>query len=69
MSEEKKSAYKGNTPARREAVRKYLGKMAEIKIRLLPELKDQILEYTKSKNESMNHFIIRAVEAAMQNDL
>ena len=68
-AEEKRSAYKGNTDARRKATAKYLHETVEdIRIRVPKGEKAKIKAHAESQNESMNQFVIRAIAEAMQND-
>ena len=69
MAEEKKSTYKGQTDARRKASAKYLHETVEdIRIRVPKGQKDIIKQHAESMNESMNQFVIRAINTVMQQD-
>ena len=50
------------TEAEKKANKKYLEKLDVIYLRLTPEEKEQISSYAKSKGESVNSFVIRAVK-------
>ena len=69
MSEEKKSTYKGNTDARRKASRVYLAeKVEDIRIRVQKGQKPIIKAHAESMGESVNSFIVRAINEAMARD-
>lgn len=69
MSEEKKTTYKGQTDARRRASAKYLHESVEdIRIRVPKGQKDIIKAHAESMNESMNQFVIRAINEAMERE-
>ena len=54
----------------KKAIQKYLSKMDEIRIRMPKEsgLKDAIQQHAESKGESVNAFILRAIEETMKRD-
>lgn len=69
MSESKKSTYTGQTEARRKASAKYLKESVEdIRIRVPKGQKAIIKEHAESQGESMNAFVIRAIDETMQRD-
>mgnify|MGYP003312117817 CR=1 FL=1 len=55
---------------RKAANERYLAKMDEIRIRMPKEsgLKDAIQQHAESKEESVNAFILRAIEETMRRD-
>ena len=53
------------TEAEKKANKKYLEKLDVIYLRLTPEEKEHISSYAKSKGESVNSFVIRAVKEVM----
>ena len=65
---EKKSTYKGYTPAKAEANKRYIEKFARIEIRTTPEKRIIVQEHAASMNESVNAFINRAIDEAMERD-
>lgn len=70
MSDKKKSTYTGYTEARKKANEKYLKESVEdIRIRVPKGQKAVIREYAKKKEESMNAFIIRAINETMEREL
>ena len=69
MPEEKKSTYTGNTDARRRANNKYLHETVEdVRIRVPKGQKAVIKAHADGQGESMNQFVIRAIDETMQRD-
>ena len=69
MPEERKSTYTGQTDARRRASAKYLKESVEdIRIRVPKGDKAKVQEHATSMGESMNAFVVRAINEAMQRD-
>lgn len=69
MPEEKKSTYTGNTDARRRANAKYLSETVEdVRIRVPKGQKAIIKAHADNQGESMNQFVIRAINEAMERD-
>ncbi|MDE6908745.1 MAG: hypothetical protein K2P21_11430 [Lachnospiraceae bacterium] len=69
MSEEKKSTYRGQTDARRKASAKYLKESVEdVRIRVPKGQKAVIKNHAEQQGESMNAFVIRAIDETMQRD-
>lgn len=69
MPEEKKSTYTGNTDARRKASAKYLKESVEdVRIRVPKGQKAIIKAHADSQGESMNQFVIRAINETMERD-
>ncbi|MDO5362454.1 MAG: hypothetical protein Q4F03_07370 [Eubacteriales bacterium] len=69
MPEEKKSTYTGNTDARRKASAKYLKESVEdVRIRVPKGQKAIIKAHADSQGESMNQFVIRAINETMEHD-
>ena len=54
------------TEAQKKAIKNYLDKQDEIRIRLPKGEKEVIKKYAQDNGESMNSFIIRAIKAAME---
>ena len=66
---EKKSTYPGQTDARRKASAKYLKESVEdIRIRVPKGNKSKIQEHAANMDESMNSFVIRAIDETMERD-
>ena len=66
---ESKSAYKGNTDAHRRGNAKYLKEtVEEFKVRVPKGQKDIIKSYAEAHGESLNGFVVRAVNEAMERD-
>ena len=54
----------------KKSIQKYLAKLDEIKIRMPKEsgLKEAIQQHAESKGESVNAFILRAIEETIRRD-
>lgn len=64
---EKKSRY---TPAQKKAAEKYLSEKVEnIQLRVPVGQKALIKEHASIRGESLNRFLLRAIEETIQNDL
>lgn len=69
MQEDKKRTYTGQTDARRKASAKYLKEMVEdVRIRVPKGQKAVIKEHAEKQGESMNAFVIRAIDETMERD-
>ena len=69
MTEERKNTYKGQTDARRRATAKYLKETVEdIRIRVPKGQKAIIKAHADRQQESMNQFVIRAINETMERD-
>ena len=69
MSEKKKSTYTGQTDARRKASAKYLKEAVEdVRIRVPRGQKAVIKNHSDRMGESMNSFVIRAINETMERD-
>lgn len=69
MSEDKKSTYKGQTDARRRASAKYLKESVEdVRIRVPKGQKAIIKDHAEQQGESMNQFVVRAINETMERD-
>jgi len=69
MPEEKKSTYTGQTDARRKASAKYLKESVEdVRIRVPKGQKATIKSHAEKQGESMNAFVIRAIDETMERD-
>ena len=67
--EEKRSTYKGNTEAHRRGNAKYLRETVEdVRIRVPKGQKAIIQAHAAGRGESMNQFVIRAIEQTIQRD-
>lgn len=69
MSEEKKSNYRGFTPAQAEAHKRYMENFVEIKVRMTPERRETVKNHASSMNESTSAFINRAITETMERDI
>lgn len=69
MQEGKKSTYTGQTDARRKASAKYLKESVEdVRIRVPKGQKAVIKDHAEKQGESMNAFVIRAIDETMERD-
>lgn len=69
MPKEKKSTYTGQTDARRKATAKYLKESVEdVRIRVPKGQKAIIKSHAEQQGESMNQFVIRAINDTMERD-
>ena len=66
--EDKKSTYTGFTEARARANKKYMDKFVEIKVRVDSSRRDAIKAHADGQGESVNTFINRAIDGAMEHD-
>jgi len=65
---EKTSTYKGHTPARARAQKKYMENYVEIKVRMTPEKRAIVQAHAAEQGESATAFINRAIDEAMKRD-
>ena len=69
MSDEKKSTYTGYTEARKKANEKYLKESVEdIRIRVPKGDKAKVQEHAATMGESMNSFVVRAIDETKERD-
>lgn len=69
MSEKKKTIYVGQTDARRRATAKYLKESVEdVRIRVPKGHKEIIKAHADKQGESMNAFVIRAIDETIERD-
>ena len=69
MSDEKKSTYTGYTEDRKKANEKYLKESVEdIRIRVPKGDKAKVQEHAATMGESMNSFVVRAIDETMERD-
>ena len=69
MPEEKRSTYSGQTEARRRASAKYLKEAVEdVRIRVPKGQKAVIKAHAESQGESMNDFVVRVIDEAIEQD-
>ena len=69
MPEVKRSTYSGQTEARRRASAKYLKEAVEdVRIRVPKGQKAVIKAHAESQGESMNDFVVRAIDEAIEQD-
>lgn len=68
MSEDKKSKYRGFTPAQAEAHKRYMKDFVEIKVRMTANKRSIVQEHAASMGESATAFINRAIDETMERD-
>ena len=68
MEEKKKSTYNGFTEARKAANARYLAKLAEIRLRMQPETKEDITAAAAAAGESVNQYMIEATRQRMERE-
>ena len=54
--------------SQKKAIKKYLSKFVDVKIRVEPDYRDQIQLHAQSTGESMSAFIKRAIDETMVRD-
>ena len=65
---EKKSQYKGFTPAQAKAHKKYMEGFVELRARVSYAERDSIQAHATARGESVSGFIKRAISEAMERD-
>lgn len=69
MTEEKKTTYRGYTPAQKEATRKYMKEhLEEFKVRLPKGRKDFYKQAASAAGMSLNQFAIAAMDEKIARD-
>ena len=56
------------TDALKKAQKNYMEKFARVEIRMKPDERDAMQAHVKARNESVNAFIIRAIENQIKQD-
>ena len=54
--------------SQKRAIKKYLSKFVDVKIRVEPAYRDRIQEHAEESGESMSSFIKRAIDETMARD-
>lgn len=62
------AAYKGFTEAQAKAHKKYMEGVATIQIRMTVERREEIKAHAEKTGESVNAFVNRAIEDAMERE-
>ena len=62
------AAYKGFTEAQAKAHKKYMEGVATIQVRLTAERREEIKAHAERKGESVNAFIIRVIDEALERE-
>lgn len=68
MPEDKKSKYRGFTPAQAEAHKRYMENFVEVKVRMTADNRSKIKAHAAEHGESVNAFINRAINETMERD-
>ena len=68
MTENKKTKYRGFTPAQAEAHKRYMKGFVEVKVRMTAEKRTIIQEHATKMGESATTFINRAINETMNRD-
>lgn len=68
MPEDKKTKYRGFTPAQAEAHKRYMKDFVEIKVRMKAEKRAIVQEHAANMGESATAFINRAINETMERD-
>ena len=56
------------TEAQKRAQKAYMGKFARVELRMTQEKRDAVQAHAEARGESVNAFVGRAIEEAMQRD-
>lgn len=68
MADDKKTKYRGFTPAQAEAHKRYMKDFVEIKVRMTAVKRSTVQEHAASMGESATAFINRAIDETMERD-
>lgn len=68
MTEDKKSSYRGFTPAQAEAHKRYMKDFVEVKVRMTAGKRAIIQNHATDMGESTTAFINRAIDETMKRD-
>lgn len=70
MADDKKSKYRGFTPAQAEAHKRYMGKngFIEIKVRMTADKRSAVQAHAANMGESATAFINRAIDETINRD-
>ena len=68
MAEAKESTYRGFTEAQARAHKRYISRFVEVKVRMDPDRRESIKAHAEARGESVNGFINRAIDEAMERD-
>ena len=68
MAEEKKTKYRGFTPAQAEAHKRYMKDFVEIKVRMKADKRAEVQQHAANMGESATAFINRAIDETMERD-
>lgn len=65
---EKKTKYRGFTPAQAEAHKRYMKNFIEVKVRMTADKRSLVQEHAANMGESATAFINRAIDETMSRD-
>lgn len=68
MADNKKSTYRGFTPAQAEAHKRYMKDFVEIKVRMTADKRSVVQDHAAKMGESATGFINRAIDETMARD-
>lgn len=68
MSDDKKTKYRGFTPAQAEAHKRYMKDFVEIKVRMKADKRTIVQKHAANMGESATTFINRAIDETMERD-
>jgi Zn-dependent oligopeptidase len=68
MADDKKSTYRGFTPAQAKANKKYMQNFVEVKVRMSPQKREAIKNHASLAGESSTTFINRAIDETIRLD-
>lgn len=66
--DDKKTTYRGFTPAQKAAHERYMENFVEIKVRMTPDRRSQVKEHAAKMGESATAFINRAIDETIARD-
>lgn len=68
LADNKKSTYRGFTPAQAEAHKRYMKNYVEIKVRMTADKRSIVQSHAAKMGESATGFINRAIDETMERD-
>lgn len=69
MTDDKKTKYRGFTPAQAKAHKRYMKDFVEIKVRMTAEKRSIVQTHAANMGESATAFINRAIDETMARDV
>ena len=68
LADNKKSTYRGFTPAQAEAHKRYMKDFVEVKVRMTADKRSLVQSHASKMGESATGFINRAIDETMRRD-